>query len=113
MTLETVWEYRDLILLLISIILAIIARHFQSKAGLYESYKKANVAVRGFVGAVLESLEDMVVTANELDEMKQKSEVMVAAIREFLDKLDDGELSDEEVEHSIQVIQELGRGTPR
>lgn len=91
MALESLLDYLDLLMILLVIILTMIAWFFRSKANAMEKYVAANRATREFIDTVMISLEDLVVTEVETDEIKDKCLDMVAAIGAFAASLDNGD----------------------
>ncbi|MFA7121486.1 MAG: hypothetical protein WC277_08380 [Bacilli bacterium] len=85
------FQYIEIALIILTIILAAIAWFFRSKANAMEKYVAANRATREFIDTVMISLEDLVVTEVETDEIKDKCLDMVAAIGAFAASLDNGD----------------------
>ncbi|MFA5409091.1 MAG: hypothetical protein WC277_11920 [Bacilli bacterium] len=104
MTLDTLWEYKDIILIVLTILLALIARFFQTKAHAMERYVEANRATREFIDVVMISLEDMTVNETELDAIKEKYCKMRTTVTEFFVAIDNQEPPEEVLEASTQKI---------
>ena len=98
--------YIDLVEFLIILALIVASWFFRSRACAMENYVEVHRATREFVDVVMISLEDLVITDEESDEIREKCVTLVTAIAAFIAALDDGADPDDALEESIVRIME-------